>query len=92
MTAIADNNLTRERNGGPTTSVDTLVLTYDRARDQLEIGGHCNSLDLMLDILARAQRVLEAKWRAQQVAAMLQERAEAERTAALLQSIRGGKG
>ncbi len=72
-------------------AVDTLVLTYDRATDHLDIGGHCNSLDLMLDMLGRASRVLEAQWRAQQVQAMLQQRAQAAATADIVNKLRGGR-
>jgi hypothetical protein len=46
-------------------ALDTLILTYDRAKDYLEVGGKCNSLDLMLDMLARATRTLEAQLRTQ---------------------------
>ena len=69
-------------------AVDTLVLTHDRATDHLDIGGHCNSLDLMLDMLGRASRVLEAKWRAEQVQAMLQQRAQAAATQQILEDIK----
>lgn len=70
--------------------VDTLVLTYDRAADHMDIGGKCNSLDLMLDMLSRATRVLEARWRAEQVQAMLQQRASAAATQQILEDIRKG--
>ena len=53
--------------------VDTLVLTYDRARDHLEIGGKCQSLDLMLDMLARATRTLEGQLRAQRAIELQQQ-------------------
>lgn len=47
--------------------LDTLVLAYDRAADHLDIGGQFNSIDLALDMLARATRALEARWRMQQI-------------------------
>ena len=82
-----NGNENRER-GVERQAVDTLVLTYDCATDHLDIGGHCNSLDLMLDMLGRASRVLEAKWRAEQVQAMLQQRAQAAATQQILEDIK----
>ena len=57
--------------------LDTLVLTYNRATDHLDIGGHFNSVDLGLDMLARATRALEARWRMEQIAAMQRAAADA---------------
>ena len=57
--------------------LDTLILTYDRGRDHLEIGGYVNSTDLMLDILARATRQVEARWRMEQIRAVQQAAADA---------------
>lgn len=57
--------------------LDTLVLTYDRAADKLEIGGRAQTTDLMLDMLARAKRHLEARWRIEQIAALQQQAADA---------------
>lgn len=71
-------------------ALDTLILTYDRATDQLEVGGHCNSLDLMLDMLGRATRVLESEWRQQELQRIMQERADAAQTAAIAASLRKG--
>lgn len=71
--------------------LDTLVLTYDRVRDHLEVGGHCNSLDLMLDMLARATRVLEAKQRPENAIALQQQIRQAAADAALAASLRGGR-
>jgi hypothetical protein len=62
--------------------VDQIVLTYDRVHDRLEIGAQCNSLDLMLDMLARATRTLDAKLRAQ----------NAIQTAAALDNMRRDQG
>ncbi len=72
--------------------VDTLILTYDRAADHLEVGGKCNSLDLMLDMLARATRVLENRWRVERVKDLRQELADQARTQAILDSVKGGRG
>ena len=57
--------------------LDTLILTYNRAADHLEIGGAVNSIDLMLDMIARAKRILEARWRLQQIQQMQQAAADA---------------
>ena len=43
------------------TKLDTVVLTYNRETDHLDIGGIANSLDLMLDMLGRATRALEQR-------------------------------
>jgi hypothetical protein len=72
-------------------AVDTLILTYDRARDLLEVGGKCNSLDLMLDMLARATRVIEGKWRmerAMELQDQLRRQAKNEAVAAALRKGR----
>jgi hypothetical protein len=53
--------------------LDTLVLTYDRVHDHLDVGGACNSLDLMLDMLGRATRVLEYKQRAEKAIELQQQ-------------------
>ncbi len=47
----------------PAVALDEVVLTFDRAADYLQISGTFNSLDLALYILARATRMLEARWR-----------------------------
>jgi hypothetical protein len=70
-------------------AVDTLILTYDRATDRLEVGGNCNSLDLMLDMLGRATRVLENKWRVERVQELRQQFADKARTQAILDSVKG---
>ena len=67
--------------------VDTLVLTYDRARDHLEIGGKCQSLDLMLDMLARATRTLDGQLRAQRAIELQQQLRQAAVNAAIAESI-----
>ncbi len=71
--------------------LDTLVLTYDRAADHLEVGGKCNSLDLMLDMLGRATRVLEAKQRAQNAIALQEQLAQMARDRQIAESLRGGR-
>lgn len=70
--------------------LDTLILTYDRATDHLDIGGAFNSIDLGLDMLARAKRALEARWRMEQIRAVQQAAADA----AIAQRIgmHGGRG
>lgn len=71
--------------------VDTLVLTYNRATDNLQIGGHANSLDLMLDMLARATRQVEFEQRkaqALQIQAAALRAAEDARIAAALRTQR----
>jgi len=72
-------------------ALDTLVLTYDRARDHLDVGGKCNSLDLMLDMLARATRTIEAQLRAQQALQLNQQLQQAARDAAIAARVRGGR-
>jgi predicted DNA-binding protein (UPF0278 family) len=73
-------------NGETRPALDTVILTYDRVRDHLEVGGACNSIDLMLDMLARATRVTEQRWKLQ---AMEQFRAQAAE-AALAEQVRRG--
>jgi hypothetical protein len=75
--------------GARAAEVDTLLLTYDRATDHLEVGGKCNSLDLMLDMLARATRVLENKWRMERVAELRQQLTDQVRTQQILDSVKG---
>jgi hypothetical protein len=72
-------------------TVDTLILTYDRAADHLEVGGKCNSLDLMLDMLARATRVMEHRWRAERINELRQQLADQARTQSILNSVKGGR-
>ncbi len=71
--------------------VDTLILTYDRAADHLEVGGHCNSLDLMLDMLGRATRVLENRWRVERINELRQQLADQARTQQILDRVKGGR-
>jgi hypothetical protein len=67
-------------NGAEIIPVDELVLQYDRVHDKLTIAGHCESHDLMLDMLARATRTIEAQLRTQR----------AMETAAQMQHARQG--
>jgi hypothetical protein len=69
--------------------VDTIILTYDRATDHLDIGGHCNSVDLMLDMLGRATRVLELKWRQAEMQRFAAEMRQAAADQALFQRVAG---
>ena len=71
-------------------TVDTVILRYDRQRDLLEIGGHCNSLDLMLDVLARATRTVETKHR-QAAALELQRMVDQQRREQVLAASIMGK-
>lgn len=67
--------------------VDTVVLTYNRATDHLDVGGHAESLDLMLDMLGRATRVLEMKYRQQAALQFAQQQRDAAQAAAIAASL-----
>jgi hypothetical protein len=75
--------------GATPVTEDVLILTYDRVRDHLEVGGKCNSLDIMLDMLSRAKRVLENKWKVERAKELRQQLADEARTAAILNSVAG---
>ena len=77
--------------GGEVFVLDRLVLTYDRARDHLEIGGKCNSLDLMLDMLGRATRVLEAQQRAENAIKLQQQMQQMVRDQQVADALRRGR-
>jgi len=77
-------------NGVTHQAVDTLILTYNRATDHLDVGGKCNSLDLMLDMLGRATRTLEAQLRAQNAIALQQQLRQVEADRLIAESIRNG--
>jgi hypothetical protein len=68
--------------------LDTLVLTYDRAKDHLDVGGKCNSLDLMLDMLARATRTIEAQLRTQHALELQQRLHQAAKDQAIADAVR----
>lgn len=70
---------------------DVLILTFNRETDHLEIGGECNSLLLMLDILGRAQRCLQQKWETEERMKTLVHFQDAARTAALVGKFNGGR-
>ncbi len=70
--------------------VETLLLTYDRATDHREVDGKCNSLDLMLDMLGRATRVLESKWRIQHSRELVAELLRDAQNEAIAASLRKG--
>jgi len=69
--------------------IDTLVLTYDRQRDHLDIGGACASILLMLDILHRATLVLEGQWRREQAKELQKDLQQQAADAALRAQIQG---
>ncbi len=71
--------------------VDTVVLTYDRLRDTLNVGGKCNSFDLMLDMLGRARSVVEARLRIQNALEAQQAMARAAQDAAIAARVREGR-
>lgn len=74
---------------GKAKQVDTVILRYDRERDEFELGGHANSLHVILDMLARATRIAEARLREQQAIELQAKLRETTKTAALLDSIMG---
>jgi hypothetical protein len=70
---------------------DTIILTYDRGADHLDIGGTAQSLDLMLDMLGRATRTLECRFRAERAIELQQQLKQAAVDAALAAAIRNGR-
>lgn len=70
--------------------VDVVTLTYDRVKDHLEIGGAFNSIDLALDMLARATRALEGQLSAQRAMNLRAQLADQARTQAIVDKVRGG--
>lgn len=71
--------------------VDTVVLTYNRVTDKLEIGGTACSVDIMLDMLYRARRALEftqRKAQALEIQAAARQQAEDAAIAAALRKQR----
>lgn len=82
------NDHDEHKNGKP--AVDELVIRYDRVADRMEIGGRCNSIDLMLDMLARATRTLERQKRAAEIVELQTKLAEQARVNALVDSVRRG--
>lgn len=81
-------------NGAPPPAdelVDTIILTYNRRTDHLDIGGTAASVDLMLDMLYRARRALEfqqRKTQALEIQAAAVRAAEDARIAAALRNQR----
>lgn len=71
--------------------VDTVILAYNPATDILEIGGKCNSLDRMLDMLARATRAIDQKWKLEQLNQVRREMMDAARTAEILRQVAASK-
>jgi hypothetical protein len=70
---------------------DTIILTYDRGADHLDIGGTANSLDLMLDMLGRATRAIEGRWRVERAIELQQQFKQAAADQALAAAIRNGR-
>ena len=73
---LVDSKNSNGGGGQDGSKLDTVVLTYNRATDHLTIGGEFQSLDLALDILARATRKLEALYRIEQIKAVQQAAAD----------------
>jgi len=71
--------------------LDRLVLTYDRARDKLEVSGKVNSTHLMLDMLARATRVLEQQLRVEGAMQLQEQLKERQRDQAVADALRRGR-
>lgn len=91
MTSSDDSGAGNGASHGETFVLDRLVLTYDRARDHLEIGGKVNSLDLMLDMLARATRTIESQLRAENAVKLQQQLVQARREQEIADSLRRGR-
>lgn len=72
-------------------AVDTIVLTYDRATDHLDVGGKFNSIDLALDMLGRARRALEFEQKKQQAIEMQQALRQAAADQAVAEALRNTK-
>jgi tRNA G37 N-methylase TrmD len=71
-------------------TVDTLELRYDRVADHLAIGGKFNSLDIALDMLARATRSLEAQQRKVHALEVQGAMLDQARAVELARKVRGG--
>src|SRR5258708_30263562 len=73
--------------------VETVVLTYNRATDHLDVAGKFNSIDLALDMMARATRALEKEKRIQDALELQQRMQAAARTQAVLDGMKNrGRG
>jgi hypothetical protein len=83
---VAEND-----NGTPRAiPLDQVILTYDRLTDHMDVGGVFASLDLALDMLARARRALEAQLRKQQALELQGALQDQARAAELARRVRGG--
>jgi len=71
-------------------TVDTVVLSYDRATDRMEIGGDVVSLDLMLDMLGRATRTMEKQYREASAIELKAKLVEMEQDARVAAALRKG--
>jgi hypothetical protein len=69
-------------------AVDTVILTYNRATDHLEVGGKANSLDLMLDMLGRATRAVEKQKRMEDALELQAKMAQQARDQAIAEELR----
>jgi hypothetical protein len=74
-----------------TVADDTIVLTYNRLTDQLNVGGKYYSHELALSILARASRAIEQKLRIEAAIKAQAELAQLARDQQLAQKLRGGR-
>ncbi|HKC69971.1 MAG TPA: hypothetical protein VKB60_00045 [Terriglobales bacterium] len=82
---------THNNGSKPAGPLDTVVLTYNRATDHLEIGGAAYSIDLMIDMCGRAIRALEARLRAQQAMQLRETLLQQARDAAIVADMRKGR-
>lgn len=86
-----DNGNSASNNGDvKATAVDTIILTYDRAADHLNVGGKANSLHLMLDMLGRATRVVEDMYRLEKAREVRAQLLRDAQDAAIAASLRKG--
>ena len=72
-------------------AIDTVILTYNRATDHLDIGGKANSYHLMLDMRGRARRAIEFMVRKDQALQIHAAARQAADDAALAAAIRKGR-
>lgn len=81
-------------NGAPPQAeelVDTVILTYNRRTDHLDIGGTAASLDLILDMLGRARRAIEFQQRKAQALEIQAAAVRAAEDARIAAAIRNGR-
>jgi hypothetical protein len=68
-------------------AMDTVLLSYDHDTDTLTIGGNARSLNLVLDMLARATREINSQWRQQKALELQARLQDQQRNAALAASL-----